>query len=79
MLVKGNCSQQVMDVCKKYGGFYFGSIGGLVVVLVQGSIKSLECVEYLELGMEVIWKIEVEDFLVFIFVDDKGNDFFQQI
>ncbi|MDU1107210.1 MAG: class I fumarate hydratase FumA [Enterobacter sp.] len=79
MLAKGNRSQQVTDACKKHGGFYLGSIGGPAAVLAQGSIKSLECVEYPELGMEAIWKIEVEDFPAFILVDDKGNDFFQQI
>ena len=79
MLAKGNRSQQVTDACHKYGGFYLGSIGGPAAVLAQNSIKSLECVEYPELGMEAIWKIEVEDFPAFILVDDKGNDFFQQI
>ncbi|ENZ2462765.1 FumA C-terminus/TtdB family hydratase beta subunit, partial [Salmonella enterica] len=79
MLAKGNRSQQVTDACKKHGGFYLGSIGGPAAVLAQGSIKRLECVEYPELGMEAIWKIEVEDFPAFILVDDKGNDFFQQI
>ena len=79
MLAKGNRSQQVTDACHKHGGFYLGSIGGPAAVLAQNSIKSLECVEYPELGMEAIWKIEVEDFPAFILVDDKGNDFFQQI
>ena len=79
MLAKGNRSQQVTDACHKHGGFYLGSIGGPAAVLAQGSIKSLECVEYPELGMEAIWKIEVEDFPAFILVDDKGNDFFKQI
>ena len=77
MLAKGNRSQQVTDACHKHGGFYLGSIGGPAAVLAQGSIKSLECVEYPELGMEAIWKIEVEDFPAFILVDDKGNDFFE--
>ena len=72
-------SQQVTDACHKHGGFYLGSIGGPAAVLAQQSIKSLECVAYPELGMEAIWKIEVEDFPAFILVDDKGNDFFQQI
>lgn len=76
MLAKGNRSQQVTDACKKYGGFYLGSIGGPAAILAQDSIKSLECIEYPELGMEAIWKIEVEDFPAFILVDDKGNDFF---
>ncbi len=79
MLAKGNRSQQVTDACKKYGGFYLGSIGGPAAILAQESIKSLECVEYPELGMEAIWKIEVEDFPAFILVDDKGNDFFQVV
>lgn len=79
MLAKGNRSQQVTDACHKYGGFYLGSIGGPAAVLAQNSIKSLECVAYPELGMEAIWKIEVENFPAFILVDDKGNDFFQQI
>ncbi|MBS0055644.1 class I fumarate hydratase FumA [Yersinia sp. Marseille-Q3913] len=79
MLAKGNRSQQVTDACHKHGGFYLGSIGGPAAVLAQNSIKSLECVEYPELGMEAIWKIEVEEFPAFILVDDKGNDFFQQI
>ncbi|MGK4329196.1 class I fumarate hydratase FumA [Lonsdalea quercina] len=79
MLAKGNRSQQVTDACKKHGGFYLGSIGGPAAILAQNSIKSLTCIEYPELGMEAIWKIEVEDFPAFILVDDKGNDFFQQI
>ena len=79
MLAKGNRSQQVTDACKKHGGFYLGSIGGSAAVLAQQSIKNLECVEYPELGMEAIWKIEVENFPAFILVDDKGNDFFTQI
>ena len=79
MLAKGNRSQQVTDACHNHGGFYLGSIGGPAAVLAQQSIKSLECVEYAELGMEAIWKIEVENFPAFILVDDKGNDFFQHI
>lgn len=79
MLAKGNRSQQVTDACHKHGGFYLGSIGGPAAVLAQQSIKSLECVEYPELGMEAIWKIEVGNFPAFILVDDKGNDFFQKI
>ncbi|MBR4297748.1 MAG: fumarate hydratase, partial [Bacteroidaceae bacterium] len=79
MLAKGNRSQQVTDACKKHGGFYLGSIGGPAAILAQNNIKSIECVEYPELGMEAIWKIEVEDFPAFILVDNKGNDFFQQI
>ncbi|BCQ39486.1 fumarate hydratase [Erwinia rhapontici] len=79
MLAKGNRSKQVTDACHKHGGFYLGSIGGPAAVLAQQSIKSLECIEYPELGMEAIWKIEVENFPAFILVDDKGNDFFAQI
>lgn len=79
MLAKGNRSQQVTDACQQYGGFYLGSIGGPAALLAQDNIKSIECVEYPELGMEAIWKIEVEDFPAFILVDDKGNDFFKQI
>ena len=79
MLAKGNRSQEVTDACKKYGGFYLGSIGGPAAILAQNNIKNIECVEYPELGMEAIWKIEVENFPAFILVDDKGNDFFKQI
>ncbi len=79
MIAKGNRSQQVTDACKKHGGFYLGSIGGPAAVLAHDNIKSIECVEYPELGMEAIWKIEVVDFPAFILVDDKGNDFFQQL
>ncbi len=79
MLAKGNRSQQVTDACQKHGGFYLGSIGGPAAILAQDSIKKVELVEYEELGMEAIWKIEVENFPAFILVDDKGNDFFQLI
>ena len=79
MLAKGNRSQAVTDACKKHGGFYLGSIGGPAAILAQNNIKSIECVEYPELGMEAIWKIEVVDFPAFILVDNKGNDFFTQI
>ena len=79
MIAKGNRTQTVTDACKKHGGFYLGSIGGPAAVLSMNSIKSIECVEYPELGMEAIWKIRVEDFPAFILVDDKGNDFFQQL
>jgi len=79
MIAKGNRTQQVTDACKKYGGFYLGSIGGPAAILAQNNIKKVEVLEYPELGMEAIWKIEVEDFPAFILVDDKGNDFFQQI
>ena len=79
MIAKGNRSQQVTDACHKYGGFYLGSIGGPAAILAQDSIKNVEVLEYPELGMEAIWKIDVEDFPAFILVDDKGNDFFQLI
>lgn len=79
MLAKGNRSQQVTDACKKHGGFYLGSIGGPAAILAQNNIKSIECVEYPELGMEAIWKIEVENFPAFILVDNKGNDFFKSL
>lgn len=79
MIAKGNRSQQVTDACQKHGGFYLGSIGGPAAILSLSSIKSIECVEYPELGMEAIWKISVENFPAFILVDDKGNDFFQTV
>ena len=76
MVAKGNRSKQVTDACKKHGGFYLGSIGGPAAVLAKNCIKKVEVLEYPELGMEAVWKIEVEDFPAFIVVDDKGNDFF---
>ena len=76
MIAKGNRSRQVTDACKRYGGFYLGSIGGPAAILAQENIKKVEVLEYPELGMEAIWKIEVVDFPAFILVDDKGNDFF---
>ena len=79
MLAKGNRSIDVTNACKDHKGFYLGSIGGPAAILAQNNIKSIECVEYPELGMEAIWKIEVEDFPAFILVDDKGNDFFKQL
>lgn len=79
MIAKGNRSKQVTDACHKHGGFYLGSIGGPAAILAHDSIKKVECLEYPELGMEAIWKIEVENFPAFILVDDKGNDFFTQI
>lgn len=79
MLAKGNRSKQVTDACKKHGGFYLGSIGGPAAVLASDSIKKVECHDMQELGMEAVWKIEVENFPAFIVVDDKGNDFFQQL
>ena len=79
MLAKGNRSQQVTDACQKYGGFYLGSIGGPAALLAEYNIKRVEVLEYPELGMEAIWKIEVEDFPAYILVDNKGNDFFAGI
>ena len=79
MIAKGNRSQQVTDACKKHGGFYLGSIGGPAAILASNSIKKVELLEYPELGMEAIWKIEVENFPAFILVDNKGNDFFTEI
>jgi len=79
MIAKGNRSKQVTDACKKHGGFYLGSIGGPAAILAQDNIRKVELLEYPELGMEAIYKIEVEDFPAFILVDDKGNDFFQQL
>jgi len=78
MLAKGNRSKQVTDACAEYGGFYLGSIGGPAARLAQDCIKKVEVLEYPELGMEAVWRIEVEDFPAFIVVDDKGNDFFQE-
>jgi fumarate hydratase class I len=77
MLAKGNRSKKVTDACKQHGGFYLGSIGGPAAILAKENIKKVEVVEFPELGMEAIWKIEVEDFPAFILIDDKGNDFFQ--
>ena len=79
MLAKGNRSQQVTDACKKYGGFYLGSIGGPAARLAQDCIKKIDVLEYAELGMEAVWKIDVVDFPAFIVVDDKGNDFFASL
>jgi fumarate hydratase class I len=78
MLAKGNRSKQVSDACKKYGGFYLGSIGGPAARLAQDCIKKVEVLDYAELGMEAVWKIEIENFPAFIVVDDKGNDFFAE-
>ena len=79
MLAKGNRSAAVTAACKKHGGFYLGSIGGPAARLAQDCIKKVEVLEYPELGMEAVWKIEVVDFPAFIVVDDKGNDFFADI
>ena len=77
MLAKGNRDQMVTDACKKHGGFYLGSIGGPAALLAQNNITQVELLEYPELGMEAIWKIEVVNFPAFILVDNKGNDFFK--
>jgi fumarate hydratase class I len=79
MIAKGNRSRQVTDSCHKHGGFYLGSIGGPAAILAQDNIRKVEMLEYPELGMEAVWKIDVVDFPAFILVDDKGNDFFEQI
>ena len=79
MLAKGNRSRQVTEACHTYGGFYLGSIGGPAARLAQDCITKVEVLEYEELGMEAVWKIEVQDFPAFIVVDDKGNDFFDQV
>jgi fumarate hydratase class I len=79
MLAKGNRSRQVRDACKAHGGFYLGSIGGPAARLAQDCIKKVEVLEYPELGMEAVWKIEVENFPAFIVIDDKGNDFFKEL
>jgi fumarate hydratase, class I len=79
MLAKGNRSKQVTAACKEHGGFYLGSIGGPAARLALDNIRKVEVLEYAELGMEAVWKIDVVDFPAFIVVDDKGNDFFEQV
>jgi fumarate hydratase class I len=79
MLAKGNRSSQVTEACRKHGGFYLGSIGGPAARLAKDSIRKVEVLEYRELGMEAVWKIEVENFPAFVVVDDKGNDFFTEV
>src|SRR3546814_18675162 len=79
MLAKGNRSKQVTDACQRHDGFYLGSIGGPAARLAQDNIRKVEVLEYPELGMEAVWRIEVEDFPAFILVDDKGNDFFYSV
>lgn len=79
MIAKGNRSQQVTDACRKHGGFYLGSIGGPASLLAEENIKKVECIDFPELGMEAVWKIEVEEFPAYILVDDKGNDFYKQL
>ena len=78
-VAKGNRSPQVREACQKYGGFYLASIGGAAANLAEHCIKKVEVQEYPELGMEAIWRIEVEDFPAFIVIDDKGNDFFKEL
>ena len=79
MLAKGNRSRGVTEACARHGGFYLGSIGGPAARLAQDCITSVEVLEYPELGMEAVWKIEVRDFPAFVVVDDKGNDFFEEV
>jgi fumarate hydratase, class I len=79
MIAKGNRSKQVTDACQKYGGFYLGSIGGPAAVLAEENIKKVEVIDFAELGMEAVWRIEVVNFPAFILVDDKGNDFFKKL
>jgi fumarate hydratase class I len=79
MIAKGNRSKQVTEACAKHGGFYLGSIGGPAALLARESIRKVELIEYPELGMEAIYRIDVVDFPAFILVDDKGNDFFQRV
>ena len=79
MIAKGNRSAQVIDACRENGGFYLGSIGGPAALIAEENIKQVECIDYPELGMEAVWKIEVEDVPAFILTDDKGNDFFKQL
>lgn len=78
MLAKGNRSTAVTAACKKHRGFYLGTIGGPAAIIAQDTIKKVEVLEYPELGMEAVWKIEVKDFPAFVIVDDKGNDFFKK-
>merc|ERR1712178_616573 len=78
MIGKGNRSKDVTKACKKHGGFYLGSIGGVAATLSSNSIKKVEVLDMEELGMEAVWKIEVEEFPAFVIVDDKGNDFFKR-
>ena len=79
MLAKGNRSRVVTDACRRHGGFYLGSIGGPAARLAQDCIRKVDVLEYPELGMEAVWRIEVEDFPAFVVVDDKGNDFFARL
>jgi fumarate hydratase class I len=78
MLAKGNRSKAVSEACKENGGFYLGSIGGPAAIIAQDNITSVEVLDFEDLGMEAVWKIEVKDFPAFIVVDDKGNDFYAE-
>ncbi len=79
MLGKGNRAKMVTESCQRWGGFYLGTIGGPAALLAEKNLKSIECVEFPDYGMEAVWKVEVENFPAFILVDDKGNDFFQNL
>ncbi|MEB3203450.1 MAG: fumarate hydratase [Candidatus Sericytochromatia bacterium] len=79
MIAKGNRSPQVTEACQRHGGFYLGSIGGPAAILAEENIRKVECLDYAELGMEAVWKIDVVDFPAYILIDDKGNDFFRQL
>ncbi len=79
MIAKGNRSPRVTEACRKYGGFYLGSIGGPGALLAEENIRRVECIDYPELGMEAVWRIEVVDFPAFMLVDDKGNDFYRNL
>ena len=79
MIAKGNRGETVTNACKAHGGFYLGSIGGPAAILAQENIRKVEVIDYAELGMEAVWKIEVVDFPAFILVDDKGHDFFREL
>lgn len=79
MIAKGNRSRAVTEACRAHGGFYLGSIGGPAAILAQENIKKVELLEFPELGMEAVYRIEVVDFPAFILVDDKGNEFFEQL
>ena len=79
MIAKGNRSAQVTEACQKHGGFYLGSVGGPAALLAKENIRKVELIEYPELGMEAVYRLEVVDFPAVILVDDKGNDFFQQL
>jgi fumarate hydratase class I len=79
MIAKGNRSPAVTEACRRHGGFYLGSIGGPAAVLAEENIRSVEVLDYPELGMEAVWRIEVVDFPAFILVDDKGNDFYRSL